>query len=346
MSALPKADADNVVSELPRPKGPGARLQAARKSRDLEIKDIAEALYIRQDQLIALEADDYEHLPARVYVLGYLKKYARHVNIPEQAIIKAFNEFHPEQEQDTHVHRVHADAQGVRDSGVNQSSGGFPFLSVLVVVILAAGLYAWYEGKFSGTVTSDSQPQPLAENGLTTPVEQEPVTAAQTQIPLQVTQPVNVEPGAQPVAAIAIPALNEPVTEKTVKPIVESVVSEPATPAAEKPVAVDVDITEAEVVTADVAEPVIEETPVAVLPEIVVSFSELCWVDIRDSAKTFKYMRQAKPGVSKTITGTPPFKMLFGNVQGVKMTINGEPFDLQRYNKANVARFVFDPADY
>ena len=97
----------------------------------------------------------------------------------------------------------------------------------------------------------------------------------------------------------------------------------------------------------EIAQPVIPEianSPVAAEPEIVLSFSEVCWVDIRDSTGSFKLINQIEPGTVKKLSGKGPYKMLIGNVKGTTLTINGEPFDLERYNKANVARFSLDPA--
>ena len=82
----------------------------------------------------------------------------------------------------------------------------------------------------------------------------------------------------------------------------------------------------------------------AVKPEILLSFSEVCWVDIRDSSGTYKYVNQVEPGTVKKLSGTAPYKILLGNAKGVILTINGEPFDFQRYTNANVARFSLDPA--
>lgn len=356
MSALPNQDADNIVSELPQPKGPGARLKTAREARQLEIKDAAQALYIREDQLIALEADDFEHLPARVFILGYLKKYARLVGIPQEAIVKAFNEYCPPNPEDAHMHRLGADIEGVRESGVNAKKSRFS-LKLLLLVVIVGAFYAWSEGyiNLSGVLPDTVKAPDTAETQLPAPVaEQQPVvevpaneqtlvTEAVAVLPLQ---PVAQTPSAEAknetaVVAETAAAVSEPVAEETAEvfevPVVEETVE-----------AVNQAVTllptpQIVALPAVVAEP--QPVVVAAAPEIIVSFSELCWVDIRDSAKTFKYMAQAKPGTVKKITGTPPYKMLFGNVNGVSMTINGEPFDLQRYNNANVARFDLDPAD-
>ena len=96
--------------------------------------------------MIAIEEDDYEHLPSRVYILGYMKKYAREVGIPQEAIVKAFAEYCPPDPADEHVHRPHTDVRGVRESGVNQKKSGFPIFSTLLVLLAGAAVYAIYTG--------------------------------------------------------------------------------------------------------------------------------------------------------------------------------------------------------
>ena len=41
MSALPVQDANSVIAELPKPKGPGARLKAARQTKQLDLDLVA-----------------------------------------------------------------------------------------------------------------------------------------------------------------------------------------------------------------------------------------------------------------------------------------------------------------
>lgn len=376
MSAVPREEIETLVSELPRPKGPGARLKSARISRKLEISDIARAIYLREEQVIALEEDDYEHLPGRVYALGYMKKFAREVGIPTEAIVKAFNEYCPEDPDDSHVHRTRTDAKGVKDSGVNQKKSGFPLFSFVMLVVVGALGYAFYTGKIelpailtTPATTEDnvSLNENTADNLIQTPVIEsaptETAPAADEVIAEPVTEPVSSLPilplPEQPRAVevnidelnAASPAVAEPEKTAEVETAAAEVMPEaaPAAPVVSSAVQeIAIPLPASDVVEAVVpAAPAAEQATVAgsLLPEILVTFTADCWTDIRDSAKTFKYMDQAGPGKVVKLSGTPPFKILFGNVSGVKMTINGEPFDLERYNKANVARFMLDPAD-
>ncbi len=383
MSAVPRQEIETLVSELPRPKGPGARLKSARISRKLEISDIARAIYIREDQVIALEEDDYEHLPGRVYALGYMKKFAREVGIPTEAIVKAFNEYNPPDPADNHVHRTRTDLKGVQDSGVNEKKSGFPLFGLVMLIVAGALGYALYTGKLDPSAmlpisaTTDAtdgmsenvpdmaipagviESAPADAQPVTSAIITEPVTEAVSALPIL---PLAEQPKAVEVNLDEMSATATAVTEAAKTAEVETAVSEVlqvtepqaiVVNSAQQEIAIPLPLPEVGMSEQSAAisapEQVVETgaAPAAAsdLPEILVTFTGDCWTDIRDSAKTFKYMDQARPGKVVKLSGTPPFKILFGNVSGVKMTINGEPFDLERYNKANVARFMLDPAD-
>ncbi len=60
---------------------PGRRLRQARRRRGYEIGQVARELRLPLDRVAALENDNYEGLPAPVFVAGYLKTYARLVGL-------------------------------------------------------------------------------------------------------------------------------------------------------------------------------------------------------------------------------------------------------------------------
>ncbi|MCU7884286.1 MAG: DUF4115 domain-containing protein, partial [Candidatus Thiodiazotropha sp. (ex Lucinoma annulata)] len=39
-----------------------------------------------------------------------------------------------------------------------------------------------------------------------------------------------------------------------------------------------------------------------------------------------------------------PFNVILGNAAAVRLTINGNPFDLKPFTRGKVARFTLDPA--
>ena len=68
-------------------KSPGLRLQKLRAKNEWTVEDVAVDLNLRKEVIIALEADDYSKLPERTYVRGYLRAYARLLDIQEEEVL-------------------------------------------------------------------------------------------------------------------------------------------------------------------------------------------------------------------------------------------------------------------
>ncbi len=70
--------------------GPGARLLAAREQAGLSVHDVAHELYLDVAIVKAVEADQLDTLGAPVFVKGYLRGYARLVDLPEQELVDSW----------------------------------------------------------------------------------------------------------------------------------------------------------------------------------------------------------------------------------------------------------------
>jgi len=80
-----------------RESGPGRRLREARLARGLSLEEVAARLRLEVRTIERLEADAYAELPAPTFVRGYLKGYARVLDLAPEPIVAAYdsNEFSP-----------------------------------------------------------------------------------------------------------------------------------------------------------------------------------------------------------------------------------------------------------
>ncbi len=70
---------------------PGLYLQQSRKALGLSLRDVAERTKIRSSFLQSIEEQRFDFLPAPVYLRGFLREFARMVNVPDaDALIEAF----------------------------------------------------------------------------------------------------------------------------------------------------------------------------------------------------------------------------------------------------------------
>jgi cytoskeleton protein RodZ len=373
MSALPKQESDSIVSELPSPKGPGARLKSAREAQSLNLDKVAAQLHLSNEMLRALEADDYDNLPARVFVVGYLRNYARLVGLPAEAITQALDHYLPaEPHQEVELPKVGTSSSaGVFEPA---KSKHFPFFKMFMLLGAAiAAFWGWQQGYFTDVLTTTQSLQqqlqpgnlipsnrqdetpliPPAENtesdssALTLPID--PDSSVSTGKEIDEAAASNSEPlDAEAVETVASLPASQPV--ETAKPAESDVVADtPESAEISIPVSglEEVSQTEAETPSLPVTEsssPVSDPVSVPGSPEIVLSLTDKCWVNIKDSAGEFRMNNLYNAGTEKKFTGKPPYKILIGNVRAATLTIDGEAFDLSGYTKQNVARLVLDPS--
>jgi hypothetical protein len=70
----------------------GNTLKQARESRELPLREIEWATKIKSSYLEALEAEDFENLPAPVYARGFLRTYARYLDLDPEPLIAEYNQ--------------------------------------------------------------------------------------------------------------------------------------------------------------------------------------------------------------------------------------------------------------
>lgn len=67
--------------------GPGRRLLLAREAAGLSREEVSTRLRLRLELIRALEEDDYAHLPPPAFVSGYLRSYARLLELPAEELV-------------------------------------------------------------------------------------------------------------------------------------------------------------------------------------------------------------------------------------------------------------------
>ena len=70
----------------------GARLRRERLRRELDLEQIAVVTKVTPSYLSFIEEDQYEALPAPVYVRGFVAAYARCLGLDAEAVAKSYME--------------------------------------------------------------------------------------------------------------------------------------------------------------------------------------------------------------------------------------------------------------
>jgi cytoskeleton protein RodZ len=95
------------------------------------------------------------------------------------------------------------------------------------------------------------------------------------------------------------------------------------------------------------AEPATATAATASPPEggthrIVMKFERESWVEIRESNGKTLFSKLNPGGSEQTVEGKPPFALIIGNAQHVRLSYDDRPIDLAPHVKVEVARFTLE----
>ena len=328
-------------SQEPPAAAPGARLRRAREAKGLDLERTAQLLHLKPPAVAALEADDYAALPGPVFVRGYVRNYARLLGLDEESLLRDLA---------TNTAPAVATPPRVRAQPrkeIHSSHLAVRLVSWVIVLSVAGLVYTWWQnpgnlGEFLGlgikgaisppaadapAVSSEGRVAPLPPTGSATPPASKSEPAAVQPKPEPV--PAQAKPVAPPLPPEARPAERAVAGAPAAGPAADSIPA-PATP---PPLDQEQEVTEAP-----------EAPPQSAVEEgVVFEFTGTCWVDIRDSSLEFKLMGEMYKGDRHVLGGTPPYTVVVGNASAVEVTVNGQPFDVARLARGNVARFKLDP---
>ena len=71
---------------------PGAQLGAVREAKGYSVEHIAEKLNLRPEVLKLLEADKYANMPDPVYIKGYIRAYAKFLEMNPEPLVEIYNQ--------------------------------------------------------------------------------------------------------------------------------------------------------------------------------------------------------------------------------------------------------------
>ena len=183
----------------------GARLAWQRQSAGLSVTDVAASLRLHPNQIRAIEQEDLARLPAPAYVRGFIRSYARVLNIDPAPLLSDLNaKLAPARE--SVVDGMATDYAAARAAGRERRLPQWA-IGIALVVLTALGLIGWQ-------ATQRSAPAPAPPESLV--VAAAPPTPAPALATDATASPVS-EASAAPADPIPAPA---EVAEPTVRPSV------------------------------------------------------------------------------------------------------------------------------
>jgi cytoskeleton protein RodZ len=299
---------------------PGETLRLARESRGWSLADVAKKLNLTVSSLNNLEAGAFERLPGHTFARGYIRTYAKLLDMDQAALVQAFDQITGTNGQGSSVHGL-----GKIEEPSRLAHNVLRIVSLLLLILVIGGGFFWW------------QDQAAQRNKDATPVAMEHVEVESadgtTQIhPLdgpdeQTTELKPVQPSTDPVLAqdaTVAASPSAPVTTTATAPLVTTPV-QPAVPAT----------TAGQTVTATAP---VAAAPAAGEGQVSMQFLENCWIDVKDASGKSLSSGVKKKGDSIVVNGTPPFAVRLGFARGAQVSYNGQPVDLKPFTSGQTAR--------
>ena len=305
---------------------PGAQLAAQREAMGWTVEQIAEQLKLAPRQVKALEAGDYQALPNMAVVRGFVRAYAKVVKIDATPLVAMIEVISP---------TSHEAAPPRKDIAASFSESRFPLMSerssapagwlvglAVVVVVGAAGAYAWQTGLISPALFQRSDAAASASAVAELPKPAETLTPIETTL---------VKPGEEtaPVQSTSVPLISVPPQNDSAAVAPAAVVPTPVpvAPVATVPVA-------APAAPAAVATPALS----AGGTQLVLKVTEDSWVEIRRPGTTSLISRLVKAGSTETFDIKDPALLIVGKPGGVEATLGGAPLALPPVAGGTISR--------
>ncbi|HWU02752.1 MAG TPA: helix-turn-helix domain-containing protein [Novosphingobium sp.] len=124
-----------------------ARLVQAREAKGMSVSDVAKATRIPERHLRALEADDLAALPAKTYVVGFARSYARVVGLDEGEIVQAIGADYRRSAASNEVETAPIFTPG---DPARVPSARFAWAAATVALLVAVGGFAWWHSRDDG----------------------------------------------------------------------------------------------------------------------------------------------------------------------------------------------------
>jgi cytoskeleton protein RodZ len=307
--------------------GPGQILKNARTQANLSIQDIAKKVRLKKDLLEDIERDSYDINISLTFIRGYLKLYAKHVNVAEEEVIAAFDKLNTQKKEPVKL-------QSFSRRVANQANDDKLMLVTYVLVGLVVALVViWWLQKSNANTDEVVVLLPASQ-----PSETVAVTPAQ---PALVPSPPSIE-------IINSDTSQDTPVLLTVQSAAEALSSEPAD-ASQQVSSGDNSITGTAPDTAKIISAVSEPTTVDVNRarliessqpiELIFEFAGDCWMNLSDATGENIAYGVKVSGRVMPVTGYPPFVVTLGAPEVVKISYAGQAVDMSFLKPGRIAKF-------
>lgn len=303
----------------------GQQLETARKALQISVIEVAQRLRLGEKQVLALETGELAALPGKTFVRGFVRNYARVVQIDPEPLLHLLDNADKLSAPKLELHESTHVAMPEQGRGVSRDL--LTVVAGLLLVAIAAALYFFLPEQWIASFNrqeQNAQPeqenQSLLENGEILPEDSgdETMPSEQTNAPATATNSAN------PAAPASVP--QPPATPKPPAP-------QPATPASVTPKPTSTP-------AATSAAPAAAPTAASGTARAHLAFSDASWVEVRDKNGKAISSGQHPAGTQHEVAGEAPLTVIIGRASGVQLRYQGQPVTLRPNPDSDIARVV------
>ncbi len=285
--------------------GPGRLLRNAREQLGWTREQVASRIHLRLTLIAAIEADTYDKHTSHTFIRGYLRAYAKLVGIPEETILAAYEKLGLTPPDNIDMQSFS------RRSRQQANDSRLKVVTWLVILVLIGLSVAWW---WQSTARRSAGDDALAATEMSATVNTPEANVAPA---VEVTEPV-------------LPAASDAVSTQVVVSGATATLPVVATDAS---AAVPTDVSGA-VSTAEST-----TTEPAKAPQLKMSFTADCWLDVKDANGKTLFSGLKKANDELVLEGPEPLRFIIGAPMAVNLEYQGKSFDMSRYNNGRTARF-------
>ncbi|WP_055129115.1 RodZ domain-containing protein [Pseudomonas mediterranea] len=318
---------------------PGETLRQARESNGWSLAQVALKLNLTVASLSNLEAGAFDKLPGHTFARGYIRAYAKLLDMDQTVLVQQFDQYTGSDAQGSNVHSL-----GRIEEPVRVSHTILRIVSLLLLIAVIGGGFVWWQDQASlrSKESVAMAPEHVEVEGadgttrihpLDEPEDQavlEGQAEGETSLALPQGQDgadaeAGAEPGtpAAPAVAPAVPSTPAPATSAPVAP---------STPA--PTVAAPAPVTPA----APAATPAAPVAPAAGEGQVQIQFTADCWTQVTDGNGKVLFSGLKRKGDTTSINGKPPFAVRLGYARGAQVSYNGQSVDVAPFTSGETAR--------
>lgn len=289
---------------------PGSLLKQARERAGISIEEVTQKLKLTRQTIANIESDDYStDLPVTFY-RGYLRNYAELLKVDHHEIVENFDNFCKRNNLFKNTEQSLATIE--LEKPINSSNWLVKAFTTLIILVLLFGVYYLLaEKKIWQKITSAVNGAGTEDSVLILDQDKD------NQLPISDTPSRTSE------------VTETPETTASQKNVITGAEDELSTEAAPVEQTQPTD-------TSDTA----DSKPVYTSGELVLVFTDDCWVRITDANGKVMALGIKKGGTSISLSGVEPIELTLGKPSAVQLSYQSEPIDLSSYPDTRAARLT------